>query len=1051
MKIFKLTRYGGKILGLAIAAFILFMNVNAFAQISRPQSPKLSLTGQNQGYDSDIYPDGRFWAAPSNSQDREILVPVFIQNNFYTMNAAEYIVPPIYSFKFSMYYDSASLKATGIQLTHPNYMEDFLRLSGTIDEDPPFAFGWTVDWYDRPDSLYWYYLSPGKWIDNQTNQNFEGKRGRKITITGNSIMPMRHNNPGPGDEWYVLLYIKFKVIGKEVIGDPYSLSTLSTPMYISPDEIVFNNLDVTKQRAFEGFTHIYAPDYLSKYASLPAFPGLDGLNNDDSQHVELNILEPYKPGSMYLKISNGEPYFSFPSAQEAGYTITKVNNSYYILDQVITIDSNSAQSPSYGKKTILVENGLQLSRLNYISMETSEPWLLISKDDGRTQRRLLTHKYLDNGLLGPDAKVDPIGEYTASVPPLNLTIVCDPKKLTLNDPNDNEKTGIHVGYITFKSPYARENNVRLQVKFIYIRPPFEPRGPNNLQNVASGIFLDIRNSNVNTPGNAPKTLVFGTGNRASDGVDSLFGESHPTVGLSGTQFDARFFPVDPELAAQYPNGFGDFSPNIDLPYSDSRDIRDYTANKSHIYLVKFNANNGYPVVLTWNTAQFPAGSRAYLRDVLNGAYFQPIDMLTQGTVVGDNLRSFTFVDARINSFYIEYTLPKEILYVDQFGKPIIKEGWNLLSLPVRPLQPQWDAFYPEAINIPFIFTQNQWQDSPNLEVGYGYFIKYGPMVDVTFSGTQINEISVPMDYVRLNTGWNTIGALSCPTNITNISFSKYDNNDVPTLEYSLQYGIWGYNTNRGYEEASQLLPGLGYWIKVNSTGYYKLTGCGLAKNNAYSDGYLTMKDDILASSVRVSISDKAEHSSDLYISNDQSMNIDNFELPPAPPAQLYDARFIDNKYLNNGTKSIIKLQGIEYPVSITIDNPDADYTFRDAISGEVLGTISRGNQGTIEVSKTMKNAIEVEKSNSLNDFEIAVNPNPVSDVSNVNVYIPETSDITLKLYNTLGTEVMTLHNGSIATGLHTFTIKSNDLPSGAYILKLTSGNVSKIVKVNLIN
>ncbi len=1043
MKIFKLTRYGGKLVGLLILAFIVLSNVNANAQ--KPLSPRLSLTGENVGYDANAYPDGRFWAAPSTSQDREVLVPVFIQNNFYTMDATQYIVPPIYSFKFSLFYDSAAVKATGIQLTHPTYMEDFLYLNGTVDEDPPFAYGWTVDWYDRPDSTYWYYLNPQKWEDNRLSQTFEGKRGRRITITGHSIMPMRHNEENFQDQWFVLLYIKFKIIGKEIVGDPSGYASLNTPMYISNSEIKFNNLDVTKQLAYEGFSHIYKTNYQGEYPSLDPYPGLAGLNNED---LTENITEPYRPGSIYFRISNGEPYFSFPSSQEAGYTITKVTDSYFMLDQVITVDSNSALSPAVGTKTIVVQNGLELSRLNYITMETNEPWLLISKDGGKTQKRTLPHKFLDNGLLGADAKRDPAGQPTYDIGPLNLTIVCDPKKLKLNDPTDLEKTGIHVGYITFKSPYARWDNVRLQVKFIYIRPPYEPRGPSNLQNIASGIYLNMVNSN---PGDAARTLVFGTGNRASDKVDSLFGEYHPSQGLSTSQFDARFFPVDPTLVALYPNGFGDFSPNIDNPYSDSRDIRDYTANKSHLFLVKFNAHNGYPVVLTWNVSQIPNGARAFIRDVLNGAYFQPVDMLTGGTVVGDNLRSFTFVDARINSFYIEYTLPKEIKYVDNNNNPIIKNGWNLLSLPVRPLSPQWDVFYPRAINIPYLFTQNQWQDSPTLSVGYGYFIKFGSNVDYTFSGTQINEILPPIDKIRLNEGWNTIGALSCPTNITNIQFTRYEDFDIPSLEFALQYGIWGYTTNRGYEETSQLLPGLGYWIKVNSSGFYKLQGCGLAKNPEYSDSYSTIKGDILSSAIKLSINDNVDHSSDLYISNDASINIDNFELPPAPPTELFDVRFVNDKYLSNESSNIIKLQGVEYPVRVTIANADADYTLRDAISGSVLGTISRGTNGSVEITKTMKNAITVEKSNVLNDYELAVYPNPISIVSNVNVYIPEASNISLKLYNTLGNEVMTLFEGNVDMGLKSFTIKSKDLSTGAYILKLTSGNISRIVKVNVIN
>ncbi|HAW08377.1 MAG TPA: hypothetical protein DCW42_04295 [Bacteroidetes bacterium] len=155
--------------------------------------------------------------------------------------------------------------------------------------------------------------------------------------------------------------------------------------------------------------------------------------------------------------------------------------------------------------------------------------------------------------------------------------------------------------------------------------------------------------------------------------------------------------------------------------------------------------------------------------------------------------------------------------------------------------------------------------------------------------------------------------------------------------------------------------------------------------------------------------------------------------------------------MSNESSNIIKLQGVEYPVRVTIANADADYTLRDAISGSILGTISRGTNGSVEITKTMKNAITVEKSNVLNDYELAVYPNPISIVSNVNVYIPEASNISLKLYNTLGNEVMTLFEGNVDMGLKSFTIKSKDLSTGAYILKLTSGNISRIVKVNVIN
>lgn len=1063
MKIFSLSRNGGKVLGLLIIA--LFLTVGEMqALVSKPQAPILSLTGDFDGYDNFVYPDGRLWIPPSASAEREVLVPVFIQNNFFTFNGEEYVVPPIYSFRFSVFYDAAAVQAIGYQTTHPSYMEDVLSLNGTIDEDPPFANGWKISMDDRPDLNFWKYIDPDTWSQIKDAPGSQVKRGRRLTIDGSSIVPMRHNDKNFTDEWKVLLYVRFKIIGDQNVGDP-NTTYLQTPMYIAPDEIRYNDLDITKELVYKGFSHVFK-NPASDYPALPAFAGLGGMNNEGAIEEELFLKEPNKPGSITVRISNGEPEFWFPSDANEGFSITRINEAEWELDQIITVNENNTANPN-GLIKLVLANNVERSRLNWIEIQSNEPWLLTTTVKDPASKRQRTIAYVDNDILG--VLDDPMGDMTQDDGTFYFTVVCDPTKLKLNDPSDPEKTGMHVGYLTFKSPFAKYNNVRLKINFLYIKAPYEPRGKNNLEGYPGGMFMNIRNSR-GTTGDAA-TLVFGTGDRGSVYVDSLYGEYHPAIGLSTSSFDARFFPNAenyPEAAAMYPNGFGDFSPNSRAPYTASRDIRDYNEAGSHIYQVRFNAggDNNYPVVLTWDPRQFPAGARVFLRDTLNGQLFQPIDM-RNGTPIGE-LRSFTFQDAAITSFIIEYTLPNEILFVDQNSNPIIKKGWNLLSTPMRPVNPKWNTYYPNAINQPFYFSQNQYQSEDNLRAGVGYFIKYSDSVDRYFTGTFIKEISTARyDYIRVfpgdlqdvddptvSGGWNAIGACSAPTNVADIKFDQFQNSPVPSSAYTLKFGIWEYRTDKGYKEVSQLRPGLGYWIKVNSNGYLRLsTPYNTYVKDVFNKSQLGLpmydKAEVLASTAKMTINDNAQHSSELYFTSNTSIDNRQFELPPAPPVELYDARFADNLYLSNSNNNVVKLQGVTYPVLFTMENADAQYTLSDAITGKVIGTISKANSSVV-INNLAKNAVKIEKVQNISELGVSVYPNPVSATSTVDFAVAENGNVTLKLYNEMGAEIMTLVNAEFNAGTYTASLNAANLSTGSYILKLTNGSNFQAVKVNVV-
>ncbi len=84
-------------------------------------------------------------------------------------------------------------------------------------------------------------------------------------------------------------------------------------------------------------------------------------------------------------------------------------------------------------------------------------------------------------------------------------------------------------------------------------------------------------------------------------------------------------------------------------------------------------------------------------------------------------------------------------------------------------------------------------------------------------------------------------------------------------------------------------------------------------------------------------------------------------------------------------------------------------------------------------------------------FDLAQNyPNPFNPTTQINFSIPETGNVKLAVYNTIGQEVATLVNGAMAAGQHEVTFNAKSLPSGAYFYKLQTGSSVMIKKMLLL-
>jgi hypothetical protein len=76
-------------------------------------------------------------------------------------------------------------------------------------------------------------------------------------------------------------------------------------------------------------------------------------------------------------------------------------------------------------------------------------------------------------------------------------------------------------------------------------------------------------------------------------------------------------------------------------------------------------------------------------------------------------------------------------------------------------------------------------------------------------------------------------------------------------------------------------------------------------------------------------------------------------------------------------------------------------------------------------------------------------PNPFNPATQINFTLPAAGQTTLRVFNVLGQQVATLVDAQLTAGTHSVTFDARSLPSGVYMYRLESGNMSMSQKMML--
>ena len=175
--------------------------------------------------------------------------------------------------------------------------------------------------------------------------------------------------------------------------------------------------------------------------------------------------------------------------------------------------------------------------------------------------------------------------------------------------------------------------------------------------------------------------------------------------------------------------------------------------------------------------------------------------------IGDNTIEFLALDINNEgvlgyiTIYGDYGDSSLTITVDYLS------DWNLVGLPLEVDNASYTYLFPESIE----GTLYSFDDGYNLETsliqGEGYWLRFGEAGSINISGLSINELTL-----SFSEGWNLISGISTPLNISDIQ----DPGGI-----IISGTIYGF-TSGGYSNTENIVPGKGYWVRANNSGFITL-------------------------------------------------------------------------------------------------------------------------------------------------------------------------------------------------------------------------------------
>ncbi len=389
-------------------------------------------------------------------------------------------------------------------------------------------------------------------------------------------------------------------------------------------------------------------------------------------------------------------------------------------------------------------------------------------------------------------------------------------------------------------------------------------------------------------------------------------------------------------------------------------------------------------------------------------------VLKSGTVVSNKtsgIQNFTFDSVAHGTFLTDVN----VIFA-------LSAGWNMFGVPVTAPDMTVATLFPGATS-PVYGYNSGYYNATALATGTGYWVRY-PAASINVTGTPVTPRTV-----SVNAGWNIITLYENDVPVTALNTTPAD---IITSPF--------YGFDAGYSIPAILQSGKGYWVHTAQAGVLNIP-VTLFKNMAPS-AIPTI--DTKWSSVQVS--DAAGNKSKLFFSP-TTQNSGRYELPPVPPAGIFDVRFASQSSVEifNDAAKVISISGATYPVEVRAEG--IDLLIKDKTTGELLNSIVKSGSSIVITNKDIT-LIEVSAITKPVAFELQQNyPNPFNPSTAIVFSVPGKGLVSLKVYDVLGNEVVTLVNEEKPAGQYSTRFDARNIASGVYFYTLKTGAASVCKKM----
>jgi len=355
----------------------------------------------------------------------------------------------------------------------------------------------------------------------------------------------------------------------------------------------------------------------------------------------------------------------------------------------------------------------------------------------------------------------------------------------------------------------------------------------------------------------------------------------------------------------------------------------------------------------------------------------------------------------------------------------VTDGWNMVSVPgVNPAGQGVTTWWPGLTGNVFNYAGG-YNIVTTTTPTEGYWMKHMGAQVYNYPAIEV----VTHDPIAGVSGWNLIGGYE---NFATVSL-------ITTNPAGLQSGPI-YKYSGGYQVATTLDPGYGYWINLTGAGQIilpEVMAKGTKPVEYFPEGW-----------GKIIFTDASGIIYTLYAVTGE-VDISRYELPPAPPQEMFDIRYSSGRIAEdiNGWLQSIDMSGVAYPLTVKVEG--MNIRIMDETGKRINENLKDGENIVIADAQIQKLMVSGELMPTV--YALQQNyPNPFNPTTTISFSLPVKSQVRLIVYNALGELIMELVNEVKESGSYSVELNAWNIPSGVYFYRLQAGDFVQVKKMMLL-